>query len=164
MELLDILTATAKTARLGPVFSGAAWSEVTAALGEPSEVGPPRRKGSRQRLFGYGDLELSVCRCGKVGLVCVQTWRDAVELPPSATGGPATCPGGLTYADVVSALDAADCPWEPFLPLTFGDQSALVATPSGARFTFETREGEHPVLNVMGLPDTSAHEAGAPRC
>ncbi|MFR9795888.1 hypothetical protein ACL02U_08285 [Streptomyces sp. MS06] len=35
MEILDVLTSMAETSRLGPVFSGADWNDMTAALGEP---------------------------------------------------------------------------------------------------------------------------------
>lgn len=81
MEILEVLTSMAKTGRLGPVFSGADWGDVTAALGEPWEIGTMGRNRKWPRLFAYGDLELSVCRCRKVSLICVQTWRDVVELP-----------------------------------------------------------------------------------
>ncbi|MFE3901762.1 hypothetical protein ACFXPY_15825 [Streptomyces sp. NPDC059153] len=43
MEILDVLTDVAKTGRLGPVFSGADWSDVTATLGEPWGVGTMSR-------------------------------------------------------------------------------------------------------------------------
>ncbi|MGW4441917.1 hypothetical protein [Streptomyces sp. NPDC004682] len=164
MEILDVLTSMAKTGRLGPVFSGADWNDVTAALGEPWDIGTMSRNRKWPRLFAYGDLELSVCRCRKVSLICVQTWRDVVELPPSVVGGTGTFPAGLKHADVVSALDRAGCSWEPYAALTFGNQCSLTAIASGANFTFELPEGEEPVLNVMGLPgdghDCSARTAG----
>ncbi|MEU9033995.1 hypothetical protein AB0D45_03670 [Streptomyces sp. NPDC048352] len=167
MEILDVLTSMAKTGRLGPVFSGADWNDVTAALGEPWDIGTTSRNRKWPRLFAYGDLELSVCRCRKVSLVCVQTWREVVELPPSAVGRTGAFPAGLRHADVVSALDKAGCSWEPYPPLTFGDQCSLVAIPSGANFTFEIPQGEEPVLNVMSLPgdghDCSARPAGRDR-
>ncbi|MFE3167949.1 hypothetical protein [Streptomyces sp. NPDC059224] len=151
MKILDVLADMAKTGQLGSVFSGADWSDVTAALGEPWDIGTMSRNRKWPRLFAYGDLELSVCRCSKVTLICVQTWREVVELPPSVAEGTETFPAGLTYADVVSALDKAGCSWEPYPSLTFGDQCSLVAIPTGANFTFEIPEGEEPVLNVMGL-------------
>jgi hypothetical protein len=152
VEILDVLTSMAKTGRLGPVFSGADWNDVTAALGEPWDVGTMSRNRKWPQLFAYGDLELSVCRCRKVSLICVQTWRDVVELPPSIAGGVDAFPAGIKQVDLVSALDEADCLWRPYLPLTFGDQCSLVAIRSGASFTFEIPQGEEPVLNVMGLP------------
>ncbi|MFC7796867.1 hypothetical protein [Streptomyces cinereoruber] len=160
MEILDVLTGMAKTGRLGPVFGGADWSDVTAALGEPWDVGTTSRSGERPELFAYGDLELSVCRCGKVSLVCLQTWRGTVELPPSLAGGNGTFPAGLKHTDVVSALDGAGCSWAPHPPLTFGDQCSLVVVPSGANFTFELPEGEEPVLDVMSLPG-DGHDCSA---
>ncbi|MGV9313591.1 hypothetical protein ACWDR0_15575 [Streptomyces sp. NPDC003691] len=164
MEVLDVLTRMAKTGRLGPVYSGADWNDVIAALGEPWVIGTMSRNRKWPRLFAYGDLELSVCRCRKVSLICVQTWRDVVELPPSVAGGTGTFPAGLKHADVVSALDRADCSWAPHAALTFGNQCSLTAIASGASFTFEIAEGEDPVLNVMGLPgdghDCSVRTAG----
>ncbi|MFB6837982.1 hypothetical protein [Streptomyces sp. NPDC056361] len=164
MQILDVLTSMAKTGRLGPVFSGANWNDVTAALGQPRDMETTSLNEAWPRLFAYGDLELSVCRCRKVSLICVQTWRDVVELPPSVAGGTDTFPALLSHADVVSALDEAGCPWEPYAPLTFGNQSTLAAIPSGAHFTFEIPDGEEPVLNVMGLPgdghDCSARPPG----
>ncbi|MFJ4340518.1 hypothetical protein [Streptomyces sp. NPDC088915] len=167
MEILDVLTNLAKTGRLGPVFSGADWSDVTAALGDPWDIGTMGRNENWPRLFAYGDLEVSVCRCRRVSLVCVQTWRDVVELPASIAGGTGTFQAGLKHADVVSALDRAGCPWEPYAPLTFGNQCSLTAIASGANFTFEIPEGEEPILNVVGLPgdghDCSARTADQDR-
>ncbi|MFH9430570.1 hypothetical protein ACH4JZ_20095 [Streptomyces sp. NPDC017615] len=163
MEMLDVLARMVKTGRLGPVFVGADWHDVTAALGEPRLVLAGRRNRKWPRLFGYGDLELSVCRCRKVSLVCVQTWQqDAVELPPAVAGGTGTFPAGLRHADVVAALDRAGCPWEPHAPLTFGDQCTLVATPSGAHLTFWIPEGEKPVLQGVALLG-DGHDCQAPR-
>ncbi|AYN43182.1 hypothetical protein D9753_34680 [Streptomyces dangxiongensis] len=39
------------------------------------------RRRQWPRLFAYGDLELSVCRCRKIVLICIQAWRDVIELP-----------------------------------------------------------------------------------
>lgn len=61
MQILDALTNMAKTRRLGPVFSGARWSDVAAALGEPWGIGTMSRNRRWPRLFAYEDLELSVC-------------------------------------------------------------------------------------------------------
>ncbi|MCX4751064.1 hypothetical protein OG455_37130 [Kitasatospora sp. NBC_01287] len=152
MAILDVLTEVARTGRLGPVFIGADLSEVTAVAGEPWDAGSMSRRRQWPRLFGYGDLELSVCRCRRVNLVCIQTWRDVVELPPSLAGGSGTFPAAIGFADVVSALEQAGCPWQPHPSLTFGDQCSLVATPSATTFTFEILQGSGPVLNVVGLP------------
>ncbi|MEU3742431.1 hypothetical protein AB0E78_35895 [Streptomyces sp. NPDC032198] len=43
MQLLDVLTGMARTGRLGPVFSGADWNDVTAALGDPWDIGTMSR-------------------------------------------------------------------------------------------------------------------------
>ncbi|MFF9983163.1 hypothetical protein [Streptomyces erythrochromogenes] len=150
MEQLDVLTELARSGRLGPVENGAAWDTVTATLGEPWEVTIGNRR-SWPRLFAYGDLELSVCRCRRVILICLQTWRDVIELSAGLAEGD-TVPGGPTYAEVIGALDRAGCAWQPHAPLTFGNQCSIRATSSGVVFVFEIPDGEEPVLNVVGPP------------
>jgi hypothetical protein len=151
MALLEVLADLAITGRLGPVANGAAWDTVTADLGEPW-VGTMDGHLAWPRLFAYGDLELNVCRCRAITLICVQTWREVIELPLQLVGGTGAFPGEIHYADVVAALDRAGCPWQPYPPLTFDDQCSLMATPSGATFVFEIPDGSDPVLNVVGLP------------
>ncbi|MFG2975625.1 hypothetical protein ACGFYY_21930 [Streptomyces sp. NPDC048331] len=151
MELIDVVTELARSGRLGPVSNGAAWDEVTAALGQPWEVVVGKRR-SWPRLFAYGDLEVSVCPCQKVILICLQTWRDVIDLPGGLVGGRESFPGRLEYTDVIDHLDRAGCAWQPYVPLTFGGQRAVRATSTGVVFVFEIREGEEPVLNVVGPP------------
>ncbi|MGV9266198.1 hypothetical protein ACWDRR_16220 [Kitasatospora sp. NPDC003701] len=158
MELLDVLAELARSGRLGPVENGAAWDQVTAALGEPWEVAVGERR-SWPRLFAYGDLELSVCRCRKLILICLQTWRDVIGLPVGLVGR-AKFPGQPGYADVIASLDRAGCAWQPYPSLTFGSQCAIEATSSGVVFVFEILDGEGPVLNVVG-PPFDQHECPA---
>ena len=150
MELLDVLTELSRSGRLGPVSNGAAWDTVTAVLGEPLEVVVGKRR-SWPHLFAYGDLELSVCRCQKIILICLQTWRDVVELPVGLVGRE-TFPGRITYSDVTESLDRAGCTWRPCTSLTFDNRCAVRATSSGVVFVFEIPDGEDPVLDVMGPP------------
>ncbi|GAB7184826.1 hypothetical protein ATKI12_4657 [Kitasatospora sp. Ki12] len=161
MAILDILTELAETGRWGPVATGADWAEVTASFGDPW-TGTLTGPWEWPRLVAYGDLELSVCHCRRIVLVCVQTWRDVIELPSLSSGEPRGFPGSLTHQDVTRALDAAGCPWRPDPSLTFDDQCALTALPSGATFAFSgVAPGVEPVLNVMGLPD-GLHDCPAP--
>ena|ERR1043165_3860225 len=152
MTVIDVLAGAAATGRFGPVFIAASWADVTGALGEPTEIGPLRRGRRRPRLFAYGDLEIQVCRCRRVTLVCVQTWRDRIELPVSISDGEGVFPGGLTRGVVVGALERAGCRWEPDPGGTVADQSAIVVPSTGVTFTFEVFHGEEPVLNVVGIP------------
>lgn len=152
MAIVDVLTRAAISGRVGPVIVGADWGDVTAALGEAVDLGPFSRSRHWPRLFAYGDLEISVCRCRRVNLICVQTWRDAVELPTLITEGPAVSPAAISYDTVVTALDDAGCPWEPDPRGTFGDQRTIAATATKASFTFETLDDGGMWLNVMGLP------------
>ncbi|MFF7994560.1 hypothetical protein ACFZDG_32860 [Kitasatospora xanthocidica] len=148
MELLDVLTELARSGQLGPIANGSAWDSVTEALGEPFDVVVGKRR-SWPRLLAYGDLELSVCRCQKITLTCLQTWRDVVELPTGLVGKQ-VFPGHPTYAEVAEALDRAGCAWQPYIPLTFDNQCAIQASPSGVVFVFEIPDGEDPILNVAG--------------
>ncbi|MFF8974978.1 hypothetical protein [Streptomyces sp. NPDC014995] len=158
MELLDVLTELARSGQLGPVANGAAWDTVTETLGEPFEVVVGRRR-SCPRLFAYGDLELSVCRCQKIILICLQTWRDVIELP-ACLANRQTFPGHPKYPDMIVALDRAGCAWRPYTPLTFDNQCAIQATSSGVVFVFEILEGEEPILNIAG-PQPHQHDCPA---
>ncbi|MEU7164574.1 hypothetical protein AB0A70_07990 [Streptomyces morookaense] len=157
-DLHAILTELARSGQLGPVANGAAWDAVTEALGEPIEVSVGKRR-SWPRLFAYGDLELSVCRCQKITLICLQTWRDVVELP-AGLANKQMFPGRPKYVDVIAALDRAGCTWQPYAPLTFDNQCAVQATSSSAVFVFEIPEGEDPVLNIAG-PQSQPHDCPA---
>ncbi|MDX3574551.1 hypothetical protein [Streptomyces sp. ID05-47C] len=146
MTLTELLASVALTARLGPVHVDASWADVTAALGEPREVLRSRR---RPRLFGFGDLEVFVCRCRRVRMVTVQTWTETVEVPTYA----GLFPGEPTEADVVAALDRAGCAWEVDSALTFDGQRGLCVPATSATFVFVVPESGEPRLHAMGLPD-----------
>lgn len=149
-DLPDLLASVALTARLGPVHVDASWDGITAALGEPRDVLPMRRRGPRwPRLFGYGDLEVFVCRCREVRMMSVRTWTDTVDLP----GHTGTFPGEPTHAEIVAALDRAACPWELDVGLTFRDQRTLRIPSTSAAFTFVVPEAGEPTLHALGLPD-----------
>ncbi|MFD5266580.1 hypothetical protein [Streptomyces sp. NPDC058335] len=146
MTLTELLASVALTARLGPVHVDASWDDVTAALGEPRELLRNRRG---PRLFGYGGLEVLVCRCRQVRLMTVQTWTETVGLPAH----PGMFPGEPTEADVVAALDRAGCLWEVDSAHTFGNQRGLRVPATSARFVFVVPETGEPRLHSMGLPD-----------
>ncbi|MCF4139421.1 hypothetical protein L1856_25630 [Streptomyces sp. Tue 6430] len=145
LTLPDLLARTALTARLGPVRVGASWADVTALLGEPRELLRSRRW---PRPYGYGDLEVLVCRCGRVLLVTVRTGGESVELP-SCEG---VFPGGPTEAEVVAALDRVGCPWEADPAHTFGGQRGLRVPATFALFVFAVPGDGRPRLHSLGLP------------
>ncbi|MFE7645493.1 hypothetical protein [Streptomyces phaeoluteigriseus] len=146
MILTELLASVARTARLGPVHVDASWDDVTAALGEPRQMLRSRR---RPRLFGYGDLEVLVCRCRQVRLVTVRTWAETVELPTYTR----TFSGEPTEADVVAALDRSGCPWEVDAAHTFDGQRGLRVPATSALFVFAVPATGEPRLHSMGLPD-----------
>ena len=156
MDLLGILTDLARFGRVGPVEVGVDWDTVVGLLGEPWDAGSNE---SWPHLYAYGDLELSVCRCGKVVVVCLQTWRAEVELPV----GPAerlTFPGRPEYAGVIGALGRARCAWQPDPSLTFDGQVAIRTSPTTASLVFETSDDDaDPALNVAAI---SLHEHECP--
>ena len=145
----DFLTQTAlagvaKTGRLGPVFIGARWQDVTAAAGEPWDVGATSRQRKWPRLFAYGDLELSVCECRKVTLICIQTWRDVVELPASIVGGTGAFAAAISYSDVVSALEQSGCDWQPYtVSVSDGSSTQIQKAGGNNGYVFAALPGQY---------------------
>ncbi|MFF4763327.1 hypothetical protein [Streptomyces sp. NPDC001292] len=84
-----------------------------------------------------------------------------IELPSSVPGETQFFPTAITYRDITQALDQAGRPWQPYAALTFGDQCALTALPSGATFAFKIDQDTEPVLNVVGLP-SAIHDCPTP--
>jgi hypothetical protein len=59
-------------------------------------------------------VEFLVCRCRTVASITVPTWRGTLEPPKSKTAASATTlPVEVTYEQVVGALAAAHCQWNP---------------------------------------------------
>ncbi|MFF9058938.1 hypothetical protein ACF09K_09580 [Streptomyces sp. NPDC014882] len=144
-SLPDLLARVALTARLGPVRVGASWADVTALPGEPREVLRSRRW---PRPYGHGDLEVLVCRCGRVLLVTVRAGGETVELPWCE----GVFPGGPDEAEVVAALERAGCPWEADAAHTFGGQRGLRVPATSARFVFAVSGDGRSRLHSLGLP------------
>ncbi len=65
---------------------GASLSDIAAILGPPWDIGRVSKRRRWPHLFSYGgDAELCVCRCRRVTMISVQTWRKTVELPVIGT-------------------------------------------------------------------------------
>lgn len=141
----------AETASLGEIRVGASFDDVARIHGEYYEAGVPDR-ARWPRLFGFGDVELSVCRCRRVNLICVQTWREETELPHEDRAGCEAFPGRPTQDEVTEALDAAGVGWRAHPPLTLPGQTAIVADITAVSFVFELEDDEPPRLNVVGAP------------
>ncbi|WP_432103226.1 hypothetical protein [Streptomyces sp. bgisy091] len=138
------------TAAIGTLTCGAALDDVVAAFGPPWDIGRVGRRRQWPRLLSYGDAEFCVCRCRRVTLISVQTWRDVIELPVPGTRGLAVSAGLLTGADVMAGLGEAGC---RLMPVTAGQppgQSALRAEPTGVTFTFRSQDGSEPLLVNVG--------------
>ncbi|MEY9929155.1 hypothetical protein ABH926_003795 [Catenulispora sp. GP43] len=163
MSLVACLARFAETASLGQMRVGASFEDVVRIHGEYYEAGGPHR--GWPRLFGFGDVELSVCRCRRVNLICVQTWREETELPDENRVGCQVFPGRPTQEEVTEALDAAGVGWRPHPPLTLPGQTAILADITAVSFVFELEDDEPPHLNVVGAPGDyhECPEAPAPR-
>ncbi|WP_370352155.1 hypothetical protein [Catenulispora sp. EB89] len=151
MSLVARLARFADSASLGEMRVGASIDDVARFHGEHFDFATQRR-GKWPRLFVFGDVELYVCRCRRVNMISIQTWRAETELPYENRVGCETFAGQPTYDEVTDALDAAGVGWRPHPPLTLPGQTALVADVTAVSFVFELEDGEPPLLNVVGVP------------
>lgn len=106
MTALNLLAEFGRTGLIGPVGCQVPLSSLTTTLGPPW-VG--ERVDKRQRWphwFGYGDLQLMVCRCRLVTQVIVPAHRGEVEYP-----GAGTFDSELPLSAVLTRLDALGVPW-----------------------------------------------------
>lgn len=161
MDLVGELAVLAGTGRLGALHYGAALGDLAAVYGEPEAGGRVYSKERWPRWFGYGSIQLVVCRCRRVDSMIVPAWHRELELPGPA--GPRTVDSRITESHLTAALVGAGCRWEtveyPGLP----DQRSLVTEPAEdvrVSFTFTDRESyDSPPLadlildkvNVWGL-------------
>ncbi|MCL7382115.1 hypothetical protein [Streptomyces sp. 35G-GA-8] len=166
MTAIRTLAEFGSTAAIGPLHCGAAINDIAAAPGPPWDI---RRVSKRRRwphLFSYGDVELCVCRCRRVTLISVQTWRDVIELPVPGTGTLATFTGPLTYTRVTAELSAIGCPFTSLtLPQPPGQLTVQVDS-TGVTFAFRADAGSEPLLDSAGhwisTHECAPPEAGAP--
>lgn len=149
MSAMSILAALGSTGAIGPLRCGASLNEIAAVLGPPWDIGRVSKRRRWPHLFSYGDVELCVCRCRRVTSMCVQTWRDVVELPVEGSKTLAVHPGDLTLAQVTIGLDAIGCHTRPVPRGGPPGQLALHTERSGVTFTFRTN-GSEPLLESAG--------------
>jgi len=98
--------------------------EITADLGSVSKR---RRRPCR---FGYGDVELCVCRCGRVQSIHVHAWRKQMELSRSQPDAAVVrSVGRLTYVQVLAGLRAVGCVMEPITPQPPGQVAVHAVQP-----------------------------------
>jgi hypothetical protein len=148
---LSLLVRFAQTGGWGPLAMNAPLSDIRQAWGPASVDQRIRKRHAWPRLLSYGDIEVCVCTCRTVSLVCVQTWREAIDLPEPDHGRLLSFPGHLTYGTVTAELAAADCPWTGNPKLTLPGQRALLAGPFGTSFVFEIFDDGTEVLNIVSL-------------
>ncbi|GHC45094.1 hypothetical protein GCM10010507_20330 [Streptomyces cinnamoneus] len=96
-----------RTARIGPVGCGASLPDMAEVLGPPF-VGDRVYEDRRwPRWFGYGSLQLVVCRCRLVTQVILPVWAGKVTVPNAGTDALVSCPSDVTYSRLTAALDSS---------------------------------------------------------
>jgi hypothetical protein len=149
------------TAAIGPLRCGATLNEIAATLGPPWDIGRVSKRRRWPHLFSYGDAEFCVCRCRRITLISVQTWRDAIELPVPGTTTLATFAGHLTHHQVTAELDAFGCRLSPVTLHQPPGQLALRVEATGVTFAFWTEDDSASLLKGAGHWITS-HECTHP--
>lgn len=140
---LEVMADFGTTGRIGPLRCGASLPDIAAVLGPPWYSGRISKHTRWPHMFVYGDIELCVCRCRTVTSVSVQTWYDPIELLNTRTNTITSFPGRMTYWQIIGALDAAGCRWQP-APYQFPGGAYLQAVPSDVVFTFRTDDEDEP--------------------
>ena len=80
--------------------------------------------------FGYGGVELCVCRCGRVQSIHVHAWRKQMELSRSQPDAAVVrSVGRLTYVQVLAGLRAVGCVMEPITPQPPGQVAVHAVQP-----------------------------------
>ncbi|MFE4416391.1 hypothetical protein [Streptomyces sp. NPDC056821] len=161
MTALRTLAQFGSTAAIGPLHCGATLNEIAATLGPPWDIGRVSKRRRWPHLFSYGDAELCVCRCRRITLISVQTWRDAIELPVPGTTTLATFAGPLTHTQVTAELNAVGCRLSPVTLHQPPGQLALQVETTGVTFTFRAEADSEPLLESAGHW-ISSHECTPP--
>ncbi|GAA4621245.1 hypothetical protein GCM10023196_008380 [Actinoallomurus vinaceus] len=149
MDVLEILAEFGATGRVGLLSTGADLRELVAVYGMPWDVGRVDKSRRWPHLYAYGDVEFVVCRCRIVASITVPTWRGSLELP-TGDGRAVVLPAEVTYAQVVDALAAVGCAWEPLPPIPGQCGLRTCSREERIDFTFTTDDGPEPVLHGAG--------------
>ncbi|WP_329030482.1 hypothetical protein [Streptomyces sp. NBC_01423] len=150
MTAIRSLAEFGSSAAIGPLRCGASLSDITAILGPPWDIGRVSKRRRWPHLFSYGDAELCVCRCRRVTMISVQTWRETVELPVLGTEKRATFTGPLTHSQITAELSTMGCRFNPVTLHQPPGQTALQVEATGVTFTFRTEAGSEPLLTNAG--------------
>ncbi|MFF7341957.1 hypothetical protein ACFZAT_32195 [Streptomyces sp. NPDC008163] len=166
MNVLRALAEFGSTATIGPLHCGAKLNDLATSLGPPWDIGRVSKRRRWPHLFSYGDVELCVCRCRRVTMISMQTWRDTIELPAPGTKSLATFSEPITHAQVTAALDTIGCCFNPVTIQQPPGQLALQVESTGTTFTFRTRADSEPLLDSaghwIGTHECAPPEADAP--
>jgi hypothetical protein len=150
VSVLDVFVQFAATGAIGPLRCEGSLHEIAAVLGGPQDLGRVSKQRRWPHRFGYGDVELSVCRCRRVQSIHVQAWRESIDLPPLKPGVATVRPSGrLTYTQVMAGLQETGCVVEPITSPPPG-QLAVRAVRSGVELVFTTDDGAEPLLEKAG--------------
>jgi hypothetical protein len=149
MNLLELLAKFGLTGQVGPIYPGAALTDLAARLGPPWDIGRISKRHRWPHLFSYGDIELVACRCRIVTHISIQTHRQHIELPTLRGGMITIAPGQLTFEQIATALHKAQCRWT--LHNDSPGSRTLRTQPAGAHFVFDTAVGPAPVLHAASV-------------
>lgn len=148
-DLGNRLARFACTGHWGPLTMNQPLEQITRVWGQPTGAMAVRKNRAWPQLLAYGDIEISVCRCRHVDMICIQTWRESIDLPAPDTGAIETHRSSVTYEAILAALAAEGCAWEPNPQLTFGSQRALLAGPCSTGFVFDVVDDGSVILNIV---------------
>ena len=152
VDALEVIVQFAVTGAIGPLRCDASLHEIAKCLGTPYALGPVSNRRRWPHRFGYGDVELCVCRCRRVQSIDVRAWLEGMELElphPEPGAAMVRSAGRLTYSQVMTGLQAVGCVMEPLLRQPPG-QMAVRAARTGVEFVFTTSASAEPLLDKAG--------------
>ncbi|MFI6446531.1 hypothetical protein [Kitasatospora sp. NPDC050543] len=138
MNALDVLAGFGANGRIGPLYRGASLPEITAELGEPWDGGPIDGSNRWPHRFGYGSIDLTVCRCRRVSSMSADVWRESHEILDPGSNALIPVGSDLPLRRFTAALDSHGCRWRAEDQPAIG-QIDVVTEPAGVVFVFVTR-------------------------
>lgn len=158
--LLAIMTELGCRGGIGTLRCGARLPELVTELGPPVDLGRVAERHRWPHRFGYDDLELAVCRCRIVTSLSMVVRDGVAPTIPRHAVESAAIP---SFAQVVTALDTAGCPWVPSARQLPGELTVHTEPAEGMRASFvfgteDDRGTDEPVLAKAGAWITTAHD------
>ncbi|MEV7420709.1 hypothetical protein [Streptomyces sp. NPDC089919] len=128
------------TGALGVLAPGAGLAGISAALGEPVDLGPVSGKRGWPRRFGAGSVEMVFCPCRSLRSLTLSLVRDPVVLPGPGRGQERRFGGEVTEPALVSALRAEGCRWQ-VVEYEFAQRDLALKPAEGVHVSFAFTHG-----------------------